>query len=212
MKNLFSALLCAWLLMGAALADAQLVQGTQTGKLVMGACSPLTREEVIYKTEGLTGVCGGAQYLYYILPFLAAGVDVKYMAFSKNSYDLDDDGWGSVTVEDTPSAATYMAVLRDDLLPEKKFRPYGLLGIGVNNFSRRLVWIAPGYYREEIFRKSTGVAFALAAGVDHDFTENVLAGFELRWNYLGTSEDKVGGFHFTFMSMLLNVGWKFGQK
>lgn len=185
-------------------ANASITPGTQQVAVSVGASNPLghhdfdgTRSEF-----GSTGPNLGFSYLYQFAPILGVGADLNFKRLGDKDF-RNGRGYGEVE----SSAWTLLAIGRGDLMPESDIRPYGLLGLGLGGVKREIRYAAvSGFDRDQ---SSAGLALALAGGVDFDINANVVAGAELRWNYINTSYNEVGTSSVRTLDLNFKVGYKF---
>ena len=86
-------------------------------------------------------------------------------------------------------------------------RQPGLLGLGVGGVKREVDFSRHPELNSS--RTSSGLAFALAGGVDYDINDAWLAGAELRYNIISTSEGEIGAGHVSTLDLLFKCGYKF---
>jgi opacity protein-like surface antigen len=176
---------------------------TQVG-INLGLTNPLGNETVDGEDEkfGKLGPAFGFNFLHQFQKYLSLGGDFRYMSFGH-----EDVSTGHGPVEIKSSAWTLLAIGRGDLMPDSDIRPYGLLGLGVGRVKREVDFSQRPDLNSS--QSSGGVAFALGGGVDYDINKNWLAGAELRYSLISTSEDEVGTGHVSAFDALLKVGYKF---
>ena len=194
----------AGLLMISTHANAQVKEGTQQAAFTLGLANPLSNDDVDGQGEtfGALGPAFGFNYLYQFQRYLSIGGDFNYKSLGHRDFST-----GHGPTELRSSAWTLLAIGRADLLPDNNIRPYGLLGLGVGGVRREVDFSQnPGLNSSN---RSGGLAFALAGGVDYDINEAWLAGAELRYNIISTSQSEVGGSNISTFDLLLKIGFKF---
>ncbi|MFI5347655.1 MAG: outer membrane beta-barrel protein [Elusimicrobiota bacterium] len=185
-------------------ASAETKPGGQLASLSLGLSNPLSNETVDGQDQvfGKIGPTIGFDYLYQLQKVVSIGGDFNY-----KSLGTRDIITGHGPAEVKSSAWTLLAVARGDLMPDSNLRPYGLLGMGVGGVrSRREYGANPGFNSE---RTSSGLAFALGAGADFDLNASWLAGAELRYNIINTSEAEIGTSSVSTLDVMLKLGYKF---
>lgn len=201
-------LLTAALMAGLAListeANAQVTPGTQQGAITLGMTSPRSRDSVDGENErfGETGAGFGFNYLYQFQRYFSLGGDFNYKRFGTR-----DVVTGHGPAEIKSSGWTLLAIGRGDLMPDNNLRPYGLLGVGAGGVRREVDYDANSRFNSS--RSSSGIAFALGGGADYDINASWLAGAELRYNIISTSEREIGVSSVSTLDLLLKVGYKF---
>lgn len=196
MRMLCSALV-AGLLFISNQAFAQVKEGSQTAGFSLGFGIPMTKIAAGASEEksGKMGLAIGFGYDYQIHKNFSVGGDFNYKAYGKNSVtggDLKTKAW------------TLLAMAKGYYMPEEKFRPYGLLGLGMNGIKAE--YTGTGGFAGN----SSGFAFVLGGGADYDINDQFLAGGELRYDILGADKNKVGKSTYNGLDFLLHVGYKFG--
>jgi len=185
-------------------ANASVTQGTQQASVSLGASNPLSRHDFDGDRSefGSTGPNLGLGYLYQLAPNLGVGADLSFKRLGDRDFR---NGRGAGEIES--SAWTLLAIGRGELMPESDIRPYGLLGFGLGGVKREIRYgNVSGFDRDQ---SSAGLAFALAGGVDFDISANVVAGAELRWNYINTSYNEIGTSSVRTLDLNFKVGYKF---
>ena len=194
----------AGLLLIATHAGAQVNQGSQQASINLGLASPLSNDTVDGETErfGKVGPAIGFGYLYQFQRQIALGADFNY-----KSLGTEDINTGRGSAEVKSSAWTMLAIARGDLMPDNNLRPYGLLGLGVGGVKRSVEYSANTRFNSD--RTSSGIAFAFGGGADFDINASWLAGAELRYNIINTSENDIGASSVSTLDILFKVGYKF---
>jgi len=203
MKILTAALVIGLLLISTHV-NAQVTPGKQQAAITLGLANPVSNDSVDDQTEtfGELGPAFGFTYLYQLQRYLSIGGDFNYKYLRTR-----DAMTGHGPVEIKSSAWTLLAIARGDLLPDNNIRPYGLLGVGVGGVRRSTEYGAsPG---RDSSRTSSGPALALGGGVDYDINAVWLAGAELRYNVIRTSDDEIGTDKVSTLDILLKLGYKF---
>ena len=202
--KLLTVALMAGLLLISTHAYAGVKPGTQQAAINLGLANPLSNDTVDNQTEtfGKLGPAFGFNYLYQLHKYASIGGDFDYKFLGTR-----DAVTGHGPVEIKSSAWTLLAVGRVDALPENDIRPYGLLGLGVGGVKREVDFSQRPDLNSS--KNSNGLAFALGAGVDYDLNEAWLAGAELRYNIIGTSQDEIGAGHISTLDILFKLGYKF---
>lgn len=203
MKLLTTALLAGLLLLSTR-ANAQVKPGFHQVGITLGLANPVTHDDVDGEnTEfGALGPAFGLSYLYQLQPYLSFGGDFNYKHLGTK-----DISTGHGAGEIKSSAWTLLGIGRLDLSPDNQIRPYALLGLGVGRVQRDVEYSANP--RFDAFRSSSGIAFALGGGADYDINATWLAGAELRYNIISTSESEVGTSSVSTLDFLLKAGYKF---
>ena len=185
-------------------ANAQVKPRTQQATIMLGLANPLSNDTVYDRNEtfGSLGPAFGFNYLYQLQRYLSLGGDFNYKSLGDKDFAT---GHGPTEIKS--SAWTLLAIGRADLLPENNIRPYGLLGLGIGGIRREVDF--SGHPEFNSSQTSTGLAFALAGGVDYDFNDAWLAGAELRYNIINTNSGEIGTGHVSTLDILLKVGYKF---
>lgn len=198
-----AALFVSCLLLSAASAHAEIKTGTSQAALQLGVANPLSTETFDGEDVrfGKTGLALGAGYLYQFAPNVSFGGDLNIKGFGDRDIRTGH-GVGQVS----SSAWTLLAVARGDLLPNENIRPYALMGLGLGGAKREVRFSDPRFNGDH---SSSGVAFALAAGVDLDIKTSWIAGAELRYNYIRTEASEIGTDSVRSMDLLFKIGYKF---
>ena len=203
MKILTAALVIGLLLISTHV-NAQVTPGKQQAAITLGLANPVSNDSVDDQTEtfGELGPAFGFTYLYQFQRYLSIGGDFNYKYLRTK-----DATTGHGPVEIRSSAWTLLAIARGDLLPDNNIRPYGLLGLGVGGVRRSKEYsTSPGL---DSSRTSSGPTIALGGGVDYDIDAVWLAGAELRYNIIRTSEGEIGATSVGTLDILVKVGYKF---
>ncbi len=202
--KLLTAALMAGLLPISTHANAQVKPGTQQAAITLGVANPLSNDSVDDESEtfGELGPAFGFNYLYQIQRNLSLGGDFNYKSLGDKDFTT---GHGPTEIKS--SAWTLLVIGRADLLPDNNIRPYGLLGLGVGGVKREVDFSRHPELNSS--RTSSGLAFALAGGVDYDINDAWLAGAELRYNIISTSEGEIGAGHVSTLDLLFKCGYKF---
>jgi opacity protein-like surface antigen len=211
MKSLCGLLLA---LACAAPAQAQVKAGSQVLSLQAGTALPLTRYYNPDVMVGNQGAAIGARYLYNWKPAVAFGLDLIYDAFKEKPMGSDIYG-----VTSNPKLFQALVIGKYTFLPEFKWRPYALAGLGLGVFSlRKTETPLPGQARLDgstdtrtvVAGSSTGLAFAIGAGYDVDITRRLVAALDLRWSQTSIDKRKFYGDKFQSFDAGLLLGYKFG--
>jgi opacity protein-like surface antigen len=203
MKLSIAAFVAGLLLLSPA-ARAQVKPGDNQATINLGLANPLSDDAENGDTEtfGKLGPAFGFGYLHQFQKNLSFGGD-----FSYKSLGTRDVSTGHGPLEIKSSMWTLLAVARADLMPDNNIRPYATVGLGLGGAKiERDYGRAPSLSSE---RTSSGPAFALAAGADYDINPTWLAGAELRYSIISTSESEIGTGHVSTFDVLLKVGYKF---
>lgn len=185
-------------------AKAGITPGTNTVALTLGAANPLSYTDVDGdRTEfGQTGPTLGFSFLHQLRPNFAVGADLSFKRLGEKDFRT---GQGPASVES--SAWTMLAIGRGDFLPASDLRPYVMAGLGFGGVKREVRYpFNPRFDRDT---RSGGLALALGAGVDFDITTAIVAGAEMRWNYIDTSYNQVGTNSVRTLDLNFKVGYKF---
>jgi opacity protein-like surface antigen len=115
-------------------------------------------------------------------------------------------------------------------MPESKYNPYAILGLGVNSVSFKSSFTSPvfGLNLTTSEGSYTSLAVSIGGGVETEIVKSVIVGCEARWRYMGNhdfgtnavsvaSHASVVGQTFAFgpaseLALALRVGYKFGGK
>ena len=196
MKRYFAVAVLMFAIVGRSWAGFQ--QGSQTVNLNLGTGIPLSTLDLSAvgggsDKIGTAGLAVGGEYLYYLTPLFALGLDGNYSKFGdKNSSKF------SPLVDSTVSAKSMvvLAVGKYTIVPEGKILPYLLGGFGLHNSSLKfsaspaagLVWADTGTRESRVFGDDSASSYALAfgLGVDVPVNERVFIGIETRYQYLGS--------------------------
>jgi opacity protein-like surface antigen len=202
--KLLAAALMAGLLLLSTQASAQVKPGTQQAAITLGWANPLSNDNVIDESETFGGIgpALGFNYLYQLQRYLSLGGDFNYKSLGDNDFTT-----GRGPTEIKSSAWTLLAIGRADLLPDNNIRPYGLMGLGVGGVRREVDFSQHPELNSS--QTASGLAFALAGGVDYDINDAWLAGAELRYNIIGTIEGAIGTGHVSTLDVLFKLGYKF---
>jgi opacity protein-like surface antigen len=202
--KLLTAAFMAGLLLISTHANAQVKPGDQRAAITLGLANPLSNDNVNDESEtfGGLGPAFGFNYLYQFQRYLSFGGDFNYKSLGDNDFTT---GHGPTEIQS--SAWTLLAIGRADLLPDNNIRPYGLLGLGVGEVKRDVDFSQRPDLNSS--QTSSGLAFALAGGVDYDINDAWLAGAELRYNIISTSESEIGAGHVSTLDLLFKLGYKF---
>lgn len=200
--KLLTAALVAGLLLTSTHADAQVKPKTQQVAITLGLANPLSNNSVDDQTEtfGKLGPALGFNYLYQAQRYLSFGGDFNYKMLGTR-----DAVTGHGPVEIKSSAWALLAIGRGDPMPDSRIRPYGLLGLGIGGVRREVEYSQ--HPERNSSRTSSGLAFALGGGVDYDISDEWVAGAELRYNIISTSD--IGTSHVNTLDGLLKLGYKF---
>ena len=199
-----SAALMAGLLLISTHANAKVEPGTEQVAITLGLANPVGNDSVDGEREafGKPGPAFGFNCLLQLQKYLSLGGDFNYKGLGSK-----DAATGHGPVEIKSSAWTLLAIGRGDLMPDYNIRPYGLLGLGVGGVARALDFSQnPGLNSSQT---SGGFAFALGGGVDYDISDAWLAGAELRYNHISTSQGKIGAGSVSAFDILFIAGVKF---
>jgi len=202
--GLLLALLCA------TPTQAQVKSGSQVLSLQAGTALPLTRYGSPDVFVGNQGACVGGRYLYNWKPAVGFGLDVLYDAFKEKPLAS-----GIFNQTTNPKLFQALAVGRYTFLPDWKWRPYVLAGLGLGVFSlRRTETPQDGSTgtRTLVAGSSRGLSFAIAAGYDADITRRLVAALELRWSQTGIDKSRFFGDKFQSFNAGLLLGYKFGPR
>ncbi|MCX5787124.1 MAG: outer membrane beta-barrel protein [Elusimicrobia bacterium] len=185
-------------------ANAQVTPGAQQATITLGLANPVSNDSVDDQTEtfGELGPAFGFTYLYQLQRYVSIGGDFNYKYLRTK-----DATTGHGPVEIKSSAWTLLAIARGDLLPDNNLRPYGLLGLGVGGVRRSTEYST--HPSLDSTRTSNGPALALGGGVDYDINATWLAGAELRYNYIHTSDNEIGADSVSTLDFLVKLGYKF---
>lgn len=194
----------AGLLLISTQAYAQVKQGGNQASINLGLTNPLSNSTENGDTEtfGKIGPAFGFGYLHQFQKNLSFGGD-----FSYKSLGIRDVFTGHGPLEIKSSAWTLLAVARADLMPDNNVRPYALVGLGIGGAKSERIYSETPRLNSE--RTSSGAAFALAAGADYDINPTWLAGAELRYSIINTSESAIGAGSVSTLDALLKIGCKF---
>jgi opacity protein-like surface antigen len=202
--KLWTAAFVAGLLLISTHANAQVTPGKQQAAISLGWSNPLSHDSVDSQDEafGEFGPAFGFNYLYQVQRYLSLGGDFNFKRLGGKDITT---GHGPAEIKST--AWTLLAIGRADLMPDNDVRPYGLMGLGIGGLKREVEFSQ----RPDLdsSQNSTGVAFALGAGVDVDINAAWLAGAELRYNIIGTRESDIGSGSVSTLDILFKVGYKF---
>lgn len=185
-------------------AKADIKVGAVQVAATLGAATPLSYNDVDgERTQfGQTGPALGVAALYQFLPNIAVGADLNYKRLGERDFRT---GQGPVSVES--SAWTMLAVGRGEFIPASDIRPYVMMGLGLGGVKREVRYsLNPRFDRDT---RSGGLAMALGAGLDFDITPAIVAGAELRWNYIDTDHSQVGTNSVRTLDLNFKVGYKF---
>jgi len=202
--KLMTATIMTSLMLMTTTAKAVITPGTSQVSLSLGASNPLSYNDVDGQRMefGQTGPSLGFQALYQFLPNLAVGADLNFKRLGDRDFRT---GRGPVQVES--SAWTMLAVGRGDFLPASDLRPYVMMGLGLGGVKREVRYaFTPAFDRDT---RSGGVALALGSGIDFDISPSIVAGAELRWNYIDTDYSQVGTNSVRTLDLNFKVGYKF---
>ncbi len=202
--KLMTATIMAGLMLLTMNAKAVITPGTSQVALTLGASNPLSYTDINGQRAefGETGPSLGFNALYQLLPNLAVGADLSFKRLGERDIRT---GIGVAQVQS--SAWTMMAIGRGDFLPASDIRPYVMTGLGVGGVKREVRYaVSPAFDRDT---RSGGAALALGTGVDFDITPAIVAGAELRWNYIDTDHNKVGTNSARTLDLNFKVGYKF---
>ena len=199
----------ALVLVGAAPARAAARAGAHVLSLHAGTALPLTRYNSPDVFMGNQGVSVGGRYLYSWSPRVGFGADLLFSAFQPKAF-----GSGADDVSSRPRLFQALAVGKYAFLPEWKWRPYALGGLGAGVFSLRRTAAprAGGAGRTEADGSSTGLSFALAGGFDWDITDRLIGGLELRWSQTAVDKSRFFGDKFHSFDAGALLGWRLGGR
>jgi opacity protein-like surface antigen len=193
----------------AASAQGQAKAGAHILSLQAGTSLPLTRYTVPDVPVGNQGAAFGGRYLYNWRPRIGFGADLLYSAFGSKPFS-------SVThdVLSRPRLLQALAVGKYSFLPEWKWRPYALGGLGAGVFSLRKTATpqAAGAGTTEVDGSSTGLSFALAGGFDWDLTPRLTAGLELRWSQTAIDKTRFFGDKLQSFDAGALLGYRLGGR
>lgn len=181
---------------------ASLAGGDQLGSLNLGMTIPLAKVDATSSGNGkddigTVGFSGGGQYLYHLNPNWGFGADFNFAKpGKKTSSSLYTNG--DATIE--TRSIVFMAISRYAFMPGGSFHPYLLGGLGLHNTSLKttdqpqsgFLWTdtSTAERRTVVDGSVTSFAAALGVGTDLFFNEQVFAGVEGRWQYLGSGTYK----------------------
>jgi opacity protein-like surface antigen len=202
--KLLTAAFMAGLFLISTQANAQVNPGTHQAGITLGLANPLSNVSVNDESETFGGVgpAFGFDYLYQLQRNLSLGGDFNYKSLGDNNFTT-----GPGPTEIKSSAWTLLAVGKVDFLPDNNIRPYGLLGLGVGGVKREVDYNQRPSLNSS--QTSSGLAFALAGGVDYDINDDWLVGAELRYNIIGTNENEIGAGRVGTLDILFKAGYKF---
>ncbi len=173
--------------------DAQLLS------LELGAAMPVGKMSVDGTSAnnqrlGSTNLTVGGQYLYYVLPQIAFGLDLGYTKFGeKTSANL----FGNTDTVSSPKSTVILAVGKFNFASEGRLLPYLLGGLGLHISTLKVdgtptdgsSW--PDTHtledRKLVDDTRSNVAAALGVGTDIPLTAHLTAGLEARYIYLATT-------------------------
>ncbi len=150
----------------------------------------------------------GGQYIYQLTPNIGVGADLNYSDYGNANRIVDG------RTENTSSyKLNYEALGRYVFIPESKFNPYVILGVGLNS-----IHVNDTYGGVQGIDKTfTTLSASPGFGVETEIVKSVILGFETRWRYLGHYALPAAGMTYAWgpaseITAALRVGYKFGGK
>jgi opacity protein-like surface antigen len=118
----------------------------------------------------------GGQYIYQVTPNIGVGADVDYSDYSNANTTIDGGADKSSSYK-----VNYEVVGRYVFMPESKFNPYVILGIGANTIHVHDAWQSI----PDADKTFTTLAVSPGFGVETEIVKSIIVGCEARWRYLG---------------------------
>jgi len=180
-------------------ARSQVSAGEQIASLDMGGTVPFAKITVpqasgVPATFSVAnpGFLGGVQYIYQVTPKIGVGAGMYFSKYGNRDEHLPDTGTGPWDINSFSSKITGEVLGRYVFLPESKYYPYFIGGLGFNQvfYKTNLAgwdnWPAPPRTELTAIDSSfTSWAFSAGAGVETQIASSLIAGLEARWRYMG---------------------------